>query len=770
MINDNIKSLAYDGKDIVWVGTQNGLMKYNVKQDKLLASKKVQHTSITDIAVSGDHIFFGTYLHGFQVYGYRSGRVSGLRKLYTKNSSVPSVLIDHQIAWIGFLKEGIGRISLSDWKYEHYPPKEEDPNWHGGYMINSIVREELNKYIWFGAIGRGLFRYDPEKNTFKTYHLPGTDTSQVNQYSVYDMELMGEDTLWIATGSGLYYVNLKQDKIFRYPINETLNNQKIHSIVFDDYQGLWLGTKDGLYRLNIYNKKYKKYTTLDGLPGNSFSIGVKLKLPDGRIMLGTRTGLSIFDPESILINPIPPEVVLTDVRIMDHSLEPTFSYFEDGKLHYKSVTEIENLNITYQDRVVTFEFAALEYNKPEAVKYKYKLEGFEEQWNEVEALTRQATYTNLKGGDYTFRVIASNGDGIWNKKGLKVNLNVRPPFWKTHWFNTLAIIFILLGFYFVYAIRLRSLRVQKYRLRQKVNEKTRELTDKNEMLSMQADQLNETNTLLEERQQRIEEQSEELMVQKDELGRQAEELTNMNSELKDLNEKKNRFFSIIAHDIKNPFNAIMGFIEMLKLEGKKLSEEKRETYVAAIYTSSRALYNLLENLLLWARAQSDRVKFNPRKFPVRAIVNESLFIQKENYRKKSIDIEVILNEKIEVIADQDQLNIVIRNLIGNAIKFTGEQGKIKIKGITRGDDFLFEVSDTGVGISKESIGDLFRIDRSVTTKGTDGEKGTGLGLILCKEFIENHGGEIWVESEEGKGTIFGFSIPRHYKDNKAKEQ
>ena len=766
MKDDNVKCFVHDGNKAIWIGSQNGIIRVNLDGNNptFKPYKQINIANISALELIDNTLLVGTYLNGLLIHDLETKRNIRYDDNFLSDHSILDILIHENKAWLGYLTEGIGKLSLKDWTCNYIPPRENDPNWYNGYMIRTIFTDSYTNDIWFGAAGRGLFKYDPESNTFKTYYLEGTDTSLVNQYSVFDIVQMDDDILFLGTNMGLYYIDLKSgDHWLRaYKGNFPFNKTKIHCLILDDFNNLWLGTNQGLFSLYTKTNKWREYTVLDGLPNNNFNIGAKLKLQDGTILMGTRSGLVVFDPREIVINPVTPDIYLVDVKIHNTSVGQTISFEKNGSTIFRNISDVESLDFTYKDKVITFEFAALDFSKPEGVKYKYMLEGFDEHWNETDASTRQATYTNLHGGNYVFRVIASNGDGVWNTEGLKINVHVKPPFWKTHWFNALVIMFILFGFYFIYANRVRNLRVQKNKLRQKVNEKTIELTKKNELLVEQADQLNETNTLLEERHQRIEEQTEELTVQKDELAYQANKLSRMNSELKDLNEKKNRFFSVIAHDIKNPFNAIMGFVEMLKLDGKTLTTEKRNAYVEAIYTSSRALYNLLENLLLWARAQSDRVKFNPKIFPVRAIINESLFVQKENYKKKFIDVKVNLDEEIEVYADQDQLNIVVRNLISNAIKFTPENGNILIEGTIKGNEFILKIKDSGVGISPGDKENLFKIDKSVSTVGTDGEKGTGLGLILCKEFIENHNGKIWIESEVGKGSTFGFSIPRVY--------
>jgi len=240
-------------------------------------------------------------------------------------------------------------------------------------------------------------------------------------------------------------------------------------------------------------------------------------------------------------------------------------------------------------------------------------------------------------------------------------------------------------------------------------------------------------------------------------------LIRQNEELIQLNAQKDKFFSIIAHDLKSPFNSILGFSELLKDEGRDLDIDSIIQYAGIINSSAQHTFELLVNLLEWARMQQGRIPFEPKPFLLNSIIHAEYEGSKETANQKNISLIDGIQENIIVTADENMLRTVIRNLISNAIKFTPKQGFVKVSAEVRDDYVHILVSDSGVGIKAETIGKLFKIETSFTTRGTENEKGTGLGLLLCKEFIEKHGGKIWVESEEGQGSTFSFSLPSNEK-------
>ncbi len=237
------------------------------------------------------------------------------------------------------------------------------------------------------------------------------------------------------------------------------------------------------------------------------------------------------------------------------------------------------------------------------------------------------------------------------------------------------------------------------------------------------------------------------------------EIKDNEHKLTELNATKDMFFSIIAHDLKSPFNSVIGFSEHLLELIEKKEYENIEVYANIILHSSKRAMDLLTNLFEWSQSQSGRMDLNPEFFQIVPLIEEQITLYKYIAEQKSIDIINILPPDIGINADKAMIKSLLRNLISNAIKFTPSGGKVSISAVEKQNEVIVSVSDTGVGMSKTRIDKLFSIDESYSTPGTQNEKGTGLGLILCQEFIKKNNGKIWIESEVGKGTTFHFSLP-----------
>lgn len=229
--------------------------------------------------------------------------------------------------------------------------------------------------------------------------------------------------------------------------------------------------------------------------------------------------------------------------------------------------------------------------------------------------------------------------------------------------------------------------------------------------------------------------------------------------LKQINDNKDKFFSIVSHDLKSPFNSLLGFSELMLKEFDYLPKEELKEYVSSINKSVSNVYGLLENILEWSRIQTGRMEFNPVCVELSNLIHEAFFSLSGNAIKKNIKLVSHVNKNIRAYADINMIRSVVNNLISNAIKFTGCGGEIIVMAARTGELVEISVSDNGVGMGKEEIAKLFRIDVNFSKSGTENEKGTGLGLVLCRELVEKNGGTISVESFEGKGTTFVFTLP-----------
>jgi signal transduction histidine kinase len=253
-------------------------------------------------------------------------------------------------------------------------------------------------------------------------------------------------------------------------------------------------------------------------------------------------------------------------------------------------------------------------------------------------------------------------------------------------------------------------------------------------------------TALKKAQELISQQKKEIEIQRDKLEK--------------LNITKDKFFSIIAHDLRNPFHSILGFSDILVRDYANIEDEKKKEFIGLILESSQHAHNLLENLLQWSRTQSDTIKFNPSEFSLLQVIEANLHILRASIENKSITFTSEIDASARIYADKNMTDTVIRNLLNNAIKYTPAGGKISVTCKDEGKFLAVSVSDTGIGISPEDQKKLFHLEEFHTTQGTEGEAGTGLGLIICHDFIQRHGGEISVTSKPGKGTTFTFTLPK----------
>ncbi|MFA8449282.1 MAG: ATP-binding protein [Bacteroidales bacterium] len=254
-----------------------------------------------------------------------------------------------------------------------------------------------------------------------------------------------------------------------------------------------------------------------------------------------------------------------------------------------------------------------------------------------------------------------------------------------------------------------------------------------------------------------------LEKQREELERTNTELSKSKENLATSNATKDKFFSILAHDLRAPFNAFISVSDILANHPDKLPENKKENFIKSIYATAVQINNLLENLLHWSRSQTNRIHVNFEVIDLEKVIDENLKLLAIPIRRKELITQVNIEDRTFALADLNLTSTIIRNLMSNAVKFNSDKGKVIVNVTSLDNDFLkISVQDTGIGLSEEDIQKLFRIDIDTKYIGQSTAKGTGLGLILCKEFAESNGGVIWVDSEEGVGSTFNFTLKKHF--------
>lgn len=814
-LNSNKISCIYKDKaGSIWVGSIKGFNIFNYSRQKFSRyynnpynPNSLNFNNVLSFAESksGD-IFIGTDGGGLSIFDPKTGKFrSYINNPYEPNSlssnAVVSIFEDHEgVVWLGTFNGGLVRKENDNF-YSYVP----DPS--NSYSISSAhvwnILEDSKNNLWIGTLNQGIELFDRETGRFYHYKENIEDATSLINDAIIQLFEDSRQNLYITTYSGVSVIDLTQYDFSKIPpdikfknlvhsetnslsnnlvncVAEDLNGNilfgtmstgfdrydiktktftnystkdglpgnSVNSILVDDYNNLWIGTDRGLVKFNPDSNDIHVFNYHDGLQNMNLSGGA-IKTKDGQMFFGGPNGFNSFFPEKISYNRNIPPVVITDFKVSNKKIKIN-ERVNKRIILIKDIGETQKIRLSHKEDFFTFDFIALDYSAPEKNQYAYKMEGFDNDWIYC-GTKREASYTNLNPGKYIFTVKACNSDGIWNEKGTTLKITITPPFWDTFLFKILVILLICFIVLVIYVYRVNYLEKQSKYLEKVVEERTLELENKRLKLEEQAQYLNETNTLLEERQQFIEEQSEELRAQ-------ADELNSKNKNLNKLNATKDKFFSIIAHDLKNPFNSILGFSELLSSKFNELDNAKRKQYSDIIFSSVSRIYRLLENLLQWARTQTGNIEFRPGEVDLHNLVEGNLLLLNNLLNEKGIVIENNSVSNAKICADRNMIDTVIRNLLTNAIKFT-DKGKISIVMSLINGFWELKIEDSGMGISEERINKIFEIDQSKSTEGTRGETGTGLGLIICKEFIEKNNGKILVQSQLGHGSAFTIYLP-----------
>jgi Signal transduction histidine kinase len=695
-----------DSEGFIWIGTAGeGVSLFDPKTESFT---NYQFDPSNPYSISGNaircitedkekNIWIGTWNSGLNRFNRKTGKFYHFLPDKNNLSSISSksfwqIRTDHNDnIWLGGTETGIDVFNKENGVIKRFRADPDNPN----SLSNNTVRfiyEDPERNVWI-CTNNGINLYDSINNTFKVYaNFPDNDIR------AFCKDKSGN--LWAGTfqhGMVLFKTDGSLVKI--YNTTNGLPNNTIHAIVEDNNNNLWISTNNGISKFNYKTQRFRNYNLIDGLQGNQFYPESFLKAHDGEIYFGGYYGFNSFYPDSLKDNELIPPVYITDFQIFNKKV-PVGVQGSPLKNH---ISEAKEITLSWRQSVFSFGFTAINYTHPEKNQYAYMMEGFEKDWNYADAARRYVTYTNLDPGEYTFKVKASNNDGVWNETGTSIRIIVLPPWWNTWWFRLIifcAIIFLIVS---IYLSRVRHFKNQKILLEKLVAMKT--------------------------------------------------------SELNELNASKDKFFSIIAHDLKGPFGAIIGFSDILKEEIESGDPAENKEHARLINISAVQTFRLLENLLEWANSQTGKILFNPVSINLMELFNEEFSMLSDMAAGKNIEIKNFFPDNLTIIADKNMIKTVLRNLISNAIKFTHKNGKVEVKAMIANKHVEISVSDSGIGMTKETIAKLWRIDTNLSTRGTENEEGTGLGLFLCKEFVKKHDGKIWVESEPGKGSTFKFILP-----------
>ena len=717
----------------IWIGTEEGgLFRFNRHTRKFREykpepgnSNSLAGENINSLARDKDgNLWIGYYNSGLDYFDLKRDKLTHYAAAKDSHNSVSSNLIrtlqfdDNEDLWIGTDK-GVDYLKHNTRKFEHYNLNIE---------VQTIFRDKENN-IWAGTSGDGIYRFNRNSNLFEKVY------SRYFSTTIKAIYVDSRNNLWVGTNKGLYYVDSRNDSLTYTGINRGLPSNAILGILEDNNKNIWVSTGAGLAKckeavLNPHSFMVLKFGSQDDLQGEQFREFASYKNKSGEFYFGGVQGFNIFTPDSIKSNPYPPRLAFTQLKIFNRDVE-IGKKIKEKRVLENALNETKLLTLSYKHSPFSIEFAALHFSDTKNNQFRYKLIPLERDWNYSTGIRNFASYSNLRGGEYTFILEGANGDGLWNPEPRSLQIKVIPPFWQTWWFTGL-LIFILsasaIGYYF-YRISL----LQRYNteLEKKVDDRTFKLKESLDQVL--------------EKQIYIEEQSKILNQQKDQLQK--------------LNSTKDKFFSIIAHDLRSPFQSLMGLSDIMVEEFNGSSNYEQKNYIRMIQNSSHHIYSLVENLLTWSSTQRDKMSFEPVEIDISSIIDDTLNLLQQNFDQKNISSDKNFGTDKHGFADKNMIEMVIRNLITNAIKFTPKDGRIYVSLEENNHDLRVEIRDNGVGITPENQQKLFKIDSNFSNKGTNGEEGTGLGLIICKEFIEKNNGRIWVESKPGEGSSFFFTIP-----------
>jgi ligand-binding sensor domain-containing protein/serine phosphatase RsbU (regulator of sigma subunit) len=470
---DFVFSFEEADKDHIWIGTMGGgLAVYDRKTNSFThyyRDENNTHDNILFLKKVGKKMWFGTWGGGFSYFDLETGK---FRKepYITENSG----LSNNNVIWIE--PDAKGNLWLATLRGLNYydAQKDEIRSWRTdeGLPNNTLYCLHLeNNILWIGSSGGGLIRFDIRNNSFKQW-LKGGKNSLSNN-TVHAIVPDGKGMLWLATKNGLNKFDPRTESFTSYSEPDGLSNNFIVGILPDRSGNLWLTTYNGLTKFNPEKGEGKEkidsrvYFAIDGLQGDEFNQNAFFKTSDGELFIGGTEGFNHFYPQDIVDNPYIPPVVITSFKVAGKE------YALDS-----AITCTNFIQLSYKKNFFSFEFASLDYILPEKILYSYKMEGLDEEWS-VPSHRNFASYTDLQGGDYVFRVKATNNDGVWNEKGVTIHIRIIPPFYKTKWFySVVTFLTILLVFVFI-RLRIASIKKEKKRLEDMVEQRTKELAEKN---------------------------------------------------------------------------------------------------------------------------------------------------------------------------------------------------------------------------------------------------------------------------------------------------
>lgn len=699
--NPTVNAIIKDKRNRIWLATEKGIIKIENQVSKIYPGNP-------GLALVEDHdgkIWAGTHREGLKLFDEKSD--SFVRFMHDPKSptsisenEVASLVksFDERLLYIA-TRKGLSTMKVDKTgQFENYTAR------YCSYQeldnFNFQILYDADSTLWI-CTRDGLVKFNPNTHRITCYRNAIGDATSISDNTVYTIFKDHANQIWVGLSEGLNLLNPAEGKF-----KTILREIGARSIIEDDYGNLWLGTNNGLIKFNPATQVVRSYNRSDGLQGLEFRAGAALKDQNGTLYMGHDKGLLVFHPDSIRDNLSPLPIRIVDLKIVNKSV----GILAADSILKQSITETKEIELSYKQSVITIDFVGINYSNPSGNTYAYKLDDFENEWNDV-GNQRNATYTNLPAGTYTFKVKARRADGLWNE-GASLIIHVLPPWWGTWWFRLAILTTFVIVLYTGYWVRTRSVRNKNQLLEKLVIIRTTEL-----------------------------EQSK----------RQAEAASAAKSE----------FLANMSHELRTPLNGVIGFTDLLT---KTPLNDTQQQYLSTVSQSAHALLNLVNDVLDFSKIEAGKLDLSIEKTDLFELGGEIVDLIKFQAQKK--DLEVLLNIEPTlprfIWVDEVRLRQVVVNLIGNSVKFT-EQGEIelKIKALKETPHetiFRFSVRDTGMGIAPENQEKIFEIFSQGDASTTKRFGGTGLGLTIANSLLALMNSKLQLQSEIGVGSTFYFDV------------
>lgn len=713
--------LALDSRTIV-LGSPDGAFSLTMSNGNIILKKieEISNLNIWSLEKGSDNsIWIGTYGNGLFNYNLKTKKIKKypIESPTFKTSAFEYIrtlkLGDNDTLWVGFWGGGLGALNTVTGKYKIWIPNHVNPN---SISYNDISKIHLDKSgrVWIATNGGGLNLFIPKdggKFLHWTYSANSKNSILNNALQCITEQQTNnrdETILYVGSDIGLNKMIIKNrgKDIYDFEVSfinlsEQLNipDVSVRSIVLysDD---IWITTNKGIYQYKSGSKKLFNYGISDGCGSLIFNSNAAVKLADNSIVFGSAKGPALLNPNMINHSYFEPNIVFTDFLIFNESVS-----LKDNTILDSSIPYSKEIILANYENAITFKFSSLDFNSKENVKYAYKLEGFDKDWNYTNT-SNIAVYTNLDPGRYVFKVKGTNSDGRWGKNVTERKIIINNPWWRTGWAYSIFIVLIIGILYLI-----RKFEINRTRLRNELKN-----------LEFEAKKQKEMETL------------------------------------------KSRFFANISHEFRTPLMLIKGPLEQLLLKKGNIDEHTR-----LAYSNTEKLKSLIDQLLDLSKLESNLVPLETHlediSILVKGLVNSFKSITDQKEISLTIDCP---DEEFMALVDLDKFEKILNNLLSNAYKFTSPKGSITVSLKKRLlDEIIFYdliIKDNGIGIDKDKLHKIFDRFYQVDDSSSRSYGGSGIGLSLVKELVDLLQWEISVKSSIGVGTEFSISIPGNRTD------